>query len=139
MTKTSKSNSRGQGIVEFTLVLPLLLVLVGGATDWGLGFFVSHVVQNASREGARIAVTLPNLTANDARVLAAVNSKIPGISLFSGFTVTSTTPAGPLCGQEVTVQVAGSYSFSFLRLLGFTTIPISRATTMRYELQQPCA
>jgi Flp pilus assembly protein TadG len=39
--------------MEFALVLPLLLLLVLGAIDWGYFFFVEQVVVNASREGAR--------------------------------------------------------------------------------------
>src|SRR2546422_8062605 len=52
-------NSRGQSITEFALVLPLLLVLVGGIVDFGLIFFIGQVIQNAAREGARIAATTP--------------------------------------------------------------------------------
>ncbi|TMA10347.1 MAG: pilus assembly protein, partial [Deltaproteobacteria bacterium] len=49
--------NKGQTIVEVALILPLLVILVGAAVDWGLTFFVSHVAQNAAREAVRAAVT----------------------------------------------------------------------------------
>src|SRR2546421_12812694 len=55
----SPLRNRGQSMVEFTQLLPLLLVLVGGASDLGLALFASHITQNAAREGARQAATLP--------------------------------------------------------------------------------
>jgi len=44
---------RGQGIVEFLLVLPLLLIVAVGVLDLGRIFFGLITVSNASREGAR--------------------------------------------------------------------------------------
>lgn len=138
-TDLDRPHISGQAIVEFTLVLPFLLLLVGGAIDWGLGFFTSHTTQNAAREGARIAITLPSLATNDSRVLTTVQQKLPSVALFSGFTITNTAPAGPTCGEEVTVTVSGTYNFTFLRLIGFTSMPVSRSVTMRYEQQALCA
>jgi Flp pilus assembly protein TadG len=43
----------GAVAVEFALVLPLLIGLIMGTIDWGYYFFVSEVVGNAAREGAR--------------------------------------------------------------------------------------
>ena len=48
-------NTRGQSITEFALILPFVLVLIGGVVDFGLAFFVGYVVENAAREGARRA------------------------------------------------------------------------------------
>ena len=45
----------GQAVVEFALVLPLLLLLIFGAMDFGWLFFNKIQVNNASREGARYA------------------------------------------------------------------------------------
>jgi Flp pilus assembly protein TadG len=48
--------SRGQGLVEFALVLPIFLVLVMGIADLGLAVFAYNSVTNAAREGARLAI-----------------------------------------------------------------------------------
>ena len=43
----------GQGLVEFALILPLLLLLVLGTVDLGMGFKTYIALTNAAREGAR--------------------------------------------------------------------------------------
>ena len=45
---------RGQGMVEFVLVLPIFLLLVFAIIDFGMGFHAWLTVTNSAREGARI-------------------------------------------------------------------------------------
>ena len=136
-----RNNSKGQAVVEVSLIVVLLIALVGAAVDWGLGLFVSHVVQNGVREGARAAVT-QYPTVNSASVKSVVQSVIPNTPLFSGFrdlasiSISCSTSGG---SPFVTVQTSGSFNFIFLRLLGFTTsMPISRSATMYYERASSC-
>jgi hypothetical protein len=49
----SQPKSKAQGMVEFALILPLLLVLLFGVIEFGRMIFVYSVVYTASREGAR--------------------------------------------------------------------------------------
>ena len=49
------SAQRGTALIEFTLVLPLLLVMTVAAVDFGRAFFVKNVVSQAAREGVRLA------------------------------------------------------------------------------------
>ena len=140
MKRVSKRKSRGQALVEFTLLLPFIIILVGGLTDLGLAFYVSISTQNAVREGARIASATPNLGANNSTIRTEVLSRIPDItqSPSSLVTVTNTDPSGDLtCASVVTVSATGTYSFAFLRYIGFTDMAISRSTTMRYEINRP--
>ena len=51
-------DGRGQSLVEFTLVLPLFLLLVAGMVDFGMALYSNMTVINAAREGARLSVTL---------------------------------------------------------------------------------
>lgn len=44
--------SRGQALIEFALVLPILLLLILGAMDIGRLFTTKIVLTNAAREGA---------------------------------------------------------------------------------------
>ena len=47
---------RGNALVEFALVLPLLLLIFAGIVDFGFLFQRYEVITNAAREGARIGV-----------------------------------------------------------------------------------
>ncbi len=55
---SSDSRQRGQDLVEFALVLPLLLLIVVGVMDLGRAFFAAIAVANVAREGARYGVDL---------------------------------------------------------------------------------
>ena len=129
--------STGQSFVELTLLLPFLLVLVGGASDMGLALFADHIAQNAAREGARRAATLQtNPCTGTPNGKTTAEAKVRITPLFNSFTATCSGPTvNPNTGQkEVTVSISGPYSFSFLRLIGFRTpLTITRSATMRYE------
>jgi len=45
--------SRGQALVEFALVIPLLLLLIFGLIDLGRAVYVNNSLSEAAREGAR--------------------------------------------------------------------------------------
>ena len=47
---------KGQAMVEFALVLPLLLALLCGIIDFGWLYYNQITLNNAAREGARYAV-----------------------------------------------------------------------------------
>ena len=49
-------SERSQSLVEFSLVLPILLILTLGIVDFGMGFKSYVELTNATREGARYAV-----------------------------------------------------------------------------------
>ena len=48
-----RRRSSGQAMVEFALLLPVLVIMFLGLTDFGLFFFAQVQVTNAAREGAR--------------------------------------------------------------------------------------
>jgi hypothetical protein len=47
---------RGQSLVEFSLVIPLFLLLLIAVFDLGRGVFAYNTLTNAAREGARMAI-----------------------------------------------------------------------------------
>jgi Flp pilus assembly protein TadG len=57
-------DDRGAELVELALVLPVLLLVLGGIVDFGFLFKDFQVVANAAREGARVAL-LPTSGAAD--------------------------------------------------------------------------
>jgi len=57
-------SSKGQAVLEFALVAPILMLLVFGVIDFGIMFEHSIAVTNAARDGVRWAVTHPTAWSN---------------------------------------------------------------------------
>ena len=126
---------RGQSLIEFALILPLLITIMVGSFEFGLLFLTYHTVQNAGREGVRLAVVLPNLINNDPRVETRVSSLLPETGLYSSFQdgITNNGISDCEVNDQVTVTITGTYTFFFLDIFGFNPISINIPTTMRYE------
>ena len=112
--------SRGQSLVEFALVLPMLLVLIVSAIEIGRLFFTKIVITNAAREGAYYyAVNPSRLTdagelttrAQQAAITEAANS---GISA-----VTVSTPSIVDHTEYSSVSITVSTTVDNLLILGF--------------------
>ncbi len=63
-----RSSRTGTTIVEAAFVLPLLLLLLLGAIEYGWLFFNVQQITNAARQGARVAA-LPDVTAAQAQAV----------------------------------------------------------------------
>jgi hypothetical protein len=57
---------RGQSVVEFALVLPLLLMLVGGIVQFGAIYAANHSLIQVGRDVGRWAATQPSPVCSDA-------------------------------------------------------------------------
>src|SRR5205823_3243857 len=109
-----RDDQRGQGIVEISLITPLLLIALYIPADFGVSFFMGNLVQTAAREGARIGSglqksggTVPNLVFSSAEastVKTEVTSRLPGY--LTNKTVTVKFYTGTACMEfvEVTAQ-----------------------------------
>jgi Flp pilus assembly protein TadG len=58
-TRLNRKRQRGQGLVEFALVLPVLLLTLLGIVDFGRLFAVYSNLFNSSREGVRYGIVDP--------------------------------------------------------------------------------
>lgn len=132
----ARGRESGQSLLEFAIIFVILILMVAGISEFGFLYTATHTLQNASREGARMAVTLTNLQANDPRVVARVRDYLPVTDVYSDFRTGITNNAIPSCSgaDEVTVVISGDYQFVVLRLLGLTGLELSFPTTMRYQL-----
>jgi len=149
--RTLWRNSKGQALVEFTLVFILFLIVAWIPADFGLAFYTGQLALNASREGARIAAaeknlanancTMPCSSATAGTPLRAAADRLSS-ALLPGATIDIALEPGISCNRLVTVTVSGSYTFFFyrvLRLFGVNVPPsvaINRQTSMRWE--HPC-
>ncbi len=77
MSKNSDHFSRGQGIIEFALVLILFLIVTLVIFDLGRAVIYYSVLNNAAREGARYGVTDPNAY----KIQSVVRGKVNGLQV----------------------------------------------------------
>lgn len=126
--RTPRNCAGGGAAVEFALVLPLFMLLVMGALDYGYFFFSSQIVTNAAREGAR-AGTLVNPTAPSASTTAGNNARAVALAYMNGNGVSCPGGAGdamcivpsfPTVSGSPAVQVRISYATP--SLTGFTSV-----------------
>ena len=54
-----RSGSRGQGLVEFALIIPVMLLMLLAVLVLGRGIYAYRVVSNCAREPARYGVIAP--------------------------------------------------------------------------------
>ncbi len=59
-----RRNGRGQSLVEFALVFPIIVLLIAGFIEIGRAVFAYNTIANAARQGARVAAVnqLPDIT-----------------------------------------------------------------------------
>ena len=80
---------KGQSLVEFAVILPVLLIIVFGIIDFGWLFYNQAALNNSCREGARFAVVntgkTDRLTLIQTKVLA-----VSPASIKTGMTITTT-------------------------------------------------
>ncbi|HLY13722.1 MAG TPA: TadE/TadG family type IV pilus assembly protein [Candidatus Limnocylindrales bacterium] len=60
-----RSDARGQGLIEFALVLPIIVLMFVAIFDFGRAVYALNTVANAAREGARVAAVDQVLTSPD--------------------------------------------------------------------------
>src|SRR3979409_2455798 len=92
-------------MVEFSLSSVVLLLLVGGLVDIGRAIYVTEVISNAAREGARHgayfqAPTLSHPYMYDAQIKATVDAELAAANLpASTLKNPGTTPPTPTNGN----------------------------------------
>lgn len=96
-------SEKGQAMVEFALVLPLLLLLLFGIIDFGWIFANQLLANNAVREAARYTAIHYYDSSADNDQQAAYNIVVARAPTLVSPTVTLTPPASG--GNEVTIAV----------------------------------
>jgi Flp pilus assembly protein TadG len=57
---TRPRRASGQGLVEFALIFPVLVLILFGIIDFGRAIYAYNTIGNAARDGVRIAVVNQN-------------------------------------------------------------------------------
>jgi Flp pilus assembly protein TadG len=122
--------AKGQSLVEFALVLPILLLVIFGLFDLGYAVFIKNMISNAAREGARTGIIISK---TDADIRARVNAAAPGLNL-TPTQVAITPPNKRKFDEPITVTVTYTYA-PFTPVIGGITgsVPISSTSVMLVE------
>jgi hypothetical protein len=142
--------SRGQSLVEFALILPVLMVLFATTLDLGRLAMSQLSVSNAAREGAFQASTTPASFDNTkgcpvdgksnlvvCRVL--LEAKGSGVTIAPGDIALTCAPSGCATGlgNRVTVSVVGHFQLLTPMLAGFfggsQSITFKKSSTSQIE------
>lgn len=128
MIRRNTRRERGAAAVEFALLLPVLLLIIGATVDFGRLYYAQNIVGNAAREGARMRALTYTPAQADTRISQAMIN-YQGTSYITTYTlrqasgdtgdgVCPATPA-PTDRQRVTIRVTG-----------FTYIVLGMAATL---------
>lgn len=123
-----RRRDRGAAAVEFAIILPVLVALTLGILAFGYAFHVQTVLDNAARQGVRVAALTTGSTRIQAAQQAAIDSAAPTIALTR--TQIVVTPATCSGGADARVTI----TVPRLPLLGgIGTIGLTGTGTMRCQ------
>jgi len=139
-----RTRTRGAAAVEFTLLLPLLIMILFGIIEMSVMLYDQAMLTNAAREGARYGI-LFNVDSDgayspmtDGQIQTVVNQYLAThlVSFGEGASATTTVTRGGGSGTPLTVRV--QYPYNFLVLPNFASslagdITLSAETVMRME------
>ncbi|MGN7297719.1 TadE/TadG family type IV pilus assembly protein [Ferdinandcohnia sp. SAFN-114] len=114
-------SQKGQSLVETALILPIILMILFGITDFGRIFHAYLTLDHAGREAARVATvgsdlgTIQTTISNATDTLESddpSNPKMVGKTVYFGSTVVTDASATPTSGEEVKIEL--TYEVDFL-------------------------
>lgn len=142
--KKGEKREKGQAMVEFALILPLLILLLCGIIDFGWIFGNQLILNNAVREAARNSAInfdeskLPSDAFNFALVYDVLESRTDNIMDIGDMVIPVPTVPIPTKPGD-TIKVSASYPLPILTpvlstiLGGSKTIQIHAQSSMRLE------
>ncbi len=137
--------SKGQSIVEISLMTPILLVMLYIPADFGVAFFMGNLTANAAREGARIGSGLGKSAGADYSATEAVAVKNAVFARLPAWLTNKSVNVrfyeGTACMEFIEVTAQGNYNFFLYQIMNLfggniqNPVAISRTTQMRYNYQ----
>lgn len=126
-----QKRERATAIVEFAVVLPLLLTILFGIIEYGYVFMVRQSLQQAAREGCRLAI-LQTSVPPYANVTQRIDDTMAP-TLMTTYTVSMThaTAANPV--ESITVSIPYSDVSLVGGFFGFANYTLSGNCSMRKE------
>ena len=118
--KNKQRKEKGQSLVEFALVLPVLLIILSGVLDLGRLYYVYVVLTDSASEGVAYAISNPPDDPTDpgdpdtaeviARVQAASSGLVSGEDVANSVEIDCPTCPNPTSGETITVTVSCNFA-----------------------------
>ena len=132
---THTSQPRGQSLVEFALVLPVLLLLILGAMDFARMFSTKVTLTNAAREGANYLSRHPDQYPNTTKTELIIDNEATDLLAFTkSITCTNACEKGDTTIVTLTSEVDLIFS-GFLQTFGITDNSITLSSTVEMMVQ----
>ena len=138
-----RSARRAQGglaALEFALILPFLLLMLGGMLEVSLMLYDQAILTNASREGARAGIVLrqPKLSAADIEAVTLNYATGALVSLGAASAPEVTVDQAPDPGFATPLRVTVTYDFAGFAAVGVLTaltgpVRLTATTVMNHE------
>jgi hypothetical protein len=132
--KKKIEGERGQSILELALILPVLLMLVLGISEFGRAWMTLNIMTGAVREGARIASVTPNLPDNKQEVSRYVRNYLLSYNIEATVSVMEDASMDGMWRVLAIVDFE-FMSSPFVRHVIGTDITMARSATCYYEGQ----
>jgi hypothetical protein len=116
-------SERGQGLVELTLTLPLLLTLTFGVLELGMLLDISHSISGLTREGANMASRGGDL--DSVLAVTSFNGAAVGLQTGGGVIASEVEVQGGVPMVVDQVATSGYAGLSRLGLLGAPATPLT--------------
>jgi Flp pilus assembly protein TadG len=130
-----RTDERGQALVEFALILPIILLLVVGMLEFARAWNLHQVMTDAAREGARRAVLADTKDPKGQTQDSVKKAMWDRLAQFGYDPAYATMTIAPLAdwkstGKAITVRLVCPYRFW---VVPWMSIDMKTAYTMRNE------
>lgn len=141
----SRHQSRGQGLTEFALVLPILLLVLFAAFDFMRAIYAYNTVADAARTGARVAIVNQGCAQIQAEAvkqglalgLSATDVAVNFLTSGGPVGCDTTVSVGDIAEVSVTYRYSGVTHFLINGILHDFGI-IDLVATSRIPVEYPC-
>lgn len=125
------NKKKGQALVEFAIILPILIFILAGIIEFGMMLNSYLTIQNASREGARYGI----MGANDSEIIQIVRDTSPNLDQTK--LIIEITPGQSSRKSGDTIKVKVIYNYKLIvpiisNILG-NSIKLNAQTSMSFK------
>ena len=129
-------NQKGQTLVEFALILPIIIIILFGITEFGRIFYSYLVITNAARQGARYGAVVETVRKSNEEIRQKVREVLPDSIKIPNDDDISIEPKekdARIPGVPLRVEVTYKVDLITPIVLGKDTITLKSKAVMRVE------